>query len=64
MTDTRGSAIMNSLFNGYIEWQGDIQTRPSGALVADRRALDRLRHLESAGTRRNLVIPAPKFMKA
>ncbi|HEX4998567.1 MAG TPA: translational GTPase TypA [Terriglobia bacterium] len=36
LTDTRGSAIMNSLFNGYIEWQGDIQTRPTGALVADR----------------------------
>jgi GTP-binding protein len=36
LTDTRGSAIINSLFNGYIEWQGDIQTRPTGALVADR----------------------------
>jgi GTP-binding protein len=36
LTDTRGTAIMNSLFNGYIEWQGDIQTRPTGALVADR----------------------------
>jgi len=36
MTDTRGTAIMNSLFNGYIEWQGDIPTRPTGSLVADR----------------------------
>jgi GTP-binding protein len=36
LTDTRGTAIMNSLFNGYIPWQGDIQTRPTGALVADR----------------------------
>src|SRR5881394_1876076 len=27
---------MNSLFHGYIEWQGDIQTRPTGSLVADR----------------------------
>jgi GTP-binding protein len=36
LTDTRGTAIMNSLFHGYIEWQGDIPMRPTGALVADR----------------------------
>ena len=36
LTDTRGTAIMNSLFNGYIPWQGDIPTRPTGSLVADR----------------------------
>jgi GTP-binding protein len=36
LTDTRGTAIMNSLFHGYIEWQGDIPTRPTGSLVADR----------------------------
>jgi GTP-binding protein len=27
---------MNSLFHGYIPWQGDIPTRPTGSLVADR----------------------------
>jgi len=36
LTDTRGTAIMNSLFHGYIEWQGDIPARPTGSLVADR----------------------------
>jgi GTP-binding protein len=36
LTDTRGTAIMNSLFHGYIEWQGDISSRPTGSLVADR----------------------------
>jgi GTP-binding protein len=36
LTDTKGTAIMNSLFHGYIEWQGDIPTRPTGSLVADR----------------------------
>jgi GTP-binding protein len=36
LTDTRGTAIMNSLFHGYIEWQGEIATRPTGSLVADR----------------------------
>jgi GTP-binding protein len=36
LTDTRGTAIMNSLFHGYIDWQGDIPSRPTGVLVADR----------------------------
>jgi GTP-binding protein len=36
LTDTKGTAIMNSLFHGYIEWQGDIPMRVTGALVADR----------------------------
>jgi GTP-binding protein len=36
LTDTRGTIVMNSLFEGYIEWQGDIPHRPTGALIADR----------------------------
>jgi GTP-binding protein len=36
LTETRGTAILNSLFHGYIEWQGDIESRPTGALVSDR----------------------------
>ena len=36
LTDTRGTAIMNSLFHGYIEWQGEIEMRPTGSLVSDR----------------------------
>jgi GTP-binding protein len=36
MTDTRGTAILNTLFNGYMPWQGDIPSRPNGSLVADR----------------------------
>lgn len=36
LTDTKGTAIMNSLFHGYIEWQGDIEMRPTGSLVSDR----------------------------
>jgi GTP-binding protein len=36
LTDTRGTALMNSLFHGYIEWQGEIPMRPTGSLVADR----------------------------
>ncbi len=36
LTDTRGTAIMNSLFHGYIEWQGEIPLRPTGSLISDR----------------------------
>ncbi len=36
MTDTRGTIVMNSLFAGYAEWQGEIPHRRTGALVADR----------------------------
>jgi GTP-binding protein len=36
LTDTKGTAIMNSLFHGWVEWQGDIPMRPTGALIADR----------------------------
>jgi len=33
---TRGTAVMNTLFDGYIDWQGDLPTRLTGSLVADR----------------------------
>jgi len=36
LTDTRGTIVMNSLFDGYTEWQGEIPQRLTGALVADR----------------------------
>ncbi len=36
LTDTRGTIVMNALFDGYIEWQGEIPHRPTGALIADR----------------------------
>lgn len=36
LTETRGTAILNSLFHGYIPWQGEIPTRATGSLVADR----------------------------
>jgi len=36
LTDTRGTVVMNSLFDGYTEWSGEIPHRLTGALVADR----------------------------
>ncbi len=36
LTETRGTIVMNSLFDGYMPHQGDIPQRTTGALVADR----------------------------
>ncbi|MGD0949137.1 MAG: translational GTPase TypA [Candidatus Binatia bacterium] len=36
LTDTRGTGIVNALFNGYACWQGPIQGRTNGAMIADR----------------------------
>jgi len=36
MTDTKGSGVMNTLFEGYEPWAGAIPQRMTGALVADR----------------------------
>ena len=36
LTDTRGTGLLNHLFEGYEPWYGDIPHRVTGALVADR----------------------------
>ena len=36
LTETRGTGIMNHVFDGYEPWAGEIKTRSSGSLVADR----------------------------
>jgi GTP-binding protein len=36
LTDTRGTAVLNSIFEGYSEWSGEIPHRLTGALIADR----------------------------
>ena len=36
LTETRGTIVMNALFDGYVAYQGDIPQRASGALIADR----------------------------
>jgi GTP-binding protein len=53
LTDTRGTGLLNHLFDGYDAWQGDIPHRANGAMVADRGgrstayAID---HLQPRGT--------------
>ncbi|MDP2688510.1 MAG: translational GTPase TypA, partial [Deltaproteobacteria bacterium] len=36
LTDTRGTGLLNHLFDGYEPWHGAISKRPTGALVSDR----------------------------
>ncbi|GAA1234390.1 translational GTPase TypA [Prauserella halophila] len=36
LTETRGAGIANHVFEGYFPWAGEIRTRNSGSLVADR----------------------------
>lgn len=36
MTETRGAGIANSISDGLDEWAGEIKSRPTGSLVADR----------------------------
>ncbi|MBI3668374.1 MAG: translational GTPase TypA [Acidobacteria bacterium] len=36
LTDTRGTALIHSLFAGWTEYAGELASRPTGALVADR----------------------------
>jgi GTP-binding protein len=53
LTDTRGTGLLNHLFDGWEPWHGDIPRRTTGALVADREgratgyAID---HLQPRGT--------------
>ena len=37
MTETRGTGMLHHVFERYEPWQGELRTRPTGSLVADRR---------------------------
>src|SRR5512133_216064 len=37
LTETRGTGLLHHVFEGYEPWHGELRTRPTGSLVADRR---------------------------
>jgi GTP-binding protein len=37
LTETRGTGLLHHVFDGYERWAGELRTRPTGSLVADRR---------------------------
>jgi GTP-binding protein len=52
LTDTRGTGIMHTLFNGYAPWAGPIQSRTNGAMISDREGVAAgyaLFHLQERG---------------
>jgi GTP-binding protein len=53
LTDTRGTGLLNHLFDGYEPWHGHMSKRQTGALVADRTGRSNayaLFHLQPRGT--------------
>jgi GTP-binding protein len=53
LTDTRGTGLLNHLFDGYEPWHGAMSKRSTGALVADRTGVSNaygLFHLQPRGT--------------
>jgi GTP-binding protein len=53
LSDTKGTGIMNHIFDGYVPWQGEIPHRTTGALVADRPGRSTayaIEHLQDRGT--------------
>jgi GTP-binding protein len=53
LTDTRGTGLLNHIFDGYEPWQGIISKRSTGAIVADRTGKTTtyaLFHLQPRGT--------------
>jgi GTP-binding protein len=37
LTETRGTGLVHHVFERWEPWQGDLRTRPTGSLIADRR---------------------------
>ncbi len=53
LTDTKGTGLLNHLFDGYEPWRGPLSKRQTGALVADRSGKSTtyaLFHLQPRGT--------------
>ena len=53
LTDTKGTGLLNHLFDGYEAWHGPMSKRQTGALVADREGKSTtyaLFHLQPRGT--------------
>jgi len=53
LTETRGTGLLHHVHEGYEPWAGEIRTRPSGSLVADRRGATTgfaLANLQERGT--------------
>jgi GTP-binding protein len=53
LTETRGTGVLHHVFDRWAPWAGDLRTRPTGALVSDRRGVAAqfaLMNLQERGT--------------
>ncbi len=58
LTETRGTIIMNSIFDGYMPYQGEIPQRPTGALISDRTGATTTYALDGLQDRGTLFVPS------
>jgi GTP-binding protein len=65
LTDTRGTGIMNSLFDGYDDYRGDCPSRFTGSIVADRSGhAVALRPVQPGTPRGCFICPATRSTRA
>ena len=57
LTETRGTGQMHHVFERYEPWHGELRTRPTGSLVADRRGPSTTYALLSLQERGSLFVP-------
>jgi GTP-binding protein len=56
LTDTKGTGLLNHLFDGYEPWHGSISKRMSGVLVADRSGVTTIYALFGLQPRGTLIV--------
>jgi GTP-binding protein len=57
LTETRGTIVMNAILDGYIDYQGEIPQRVSGALISDRQGTTTTYALDGLQDRGTLFVP-------
>ncbi len=57
LTETRGTIVMNAIVDGYVEYQGEIPQRITGAIVSDRQGTATPYALEGIQERGTLFVP-------
>ena len=57
LTETRGTIVMNAILDGYVDYQGEIPQRVSGALISDRQGNTTTYALDGLQDRGILFVP-------
>jgi GTP-binding protein len=57
MTETRGTGLLHHVFDRYEPWHGDLRTRPTGSLVADRKGPTTAYALANLQERGTMFVP-------